>query len=342
MGEEAQGLTAPPRRPTINDVAARSGVAASTVSRAFSRPDRVKSTTRERIAVAAEQLGYVPSDHPTERVPARQGSVAVLVPDITNPFFFDFIRSTQHQLRTAGYTQMLVDTQEDVDLEAGYLEEFRTSAVGFILAATRLKDEQLTAAAARTPLVVLNRETPGVPSVVIGTAEAAQQALEHLYSLGHRDIAYIAGPPTSWSDGRRWAALEQMADQLGATVRRLGPYHPSQRSGAAAADTLLNSGASACIAFNDVLAIGILVRLHERGVDVPGEISVVGCDDVFGSDFCNPPLTTLASPIEQAGRVATDLLISRMRPDLAQGRSQVVLPAHLKTRSSTGPLARRG
>lgn len=340
MAEGARGAL-PPRRPTITDVAAQSGVTPSTVSRAFKRPDQVNRATRERIEIAAKQLGYAPADRPGENATVRRGSVAVLVPDITNPFFFDFIRSTQHQLRAFGYAQILVDTEEDLNLEAQYLDEFHGAVAGFILAATRLEDTQLIAAAEHTPLVTFNRDIPGIPSVVIGSPDGARQALEHLYSLGHRDIAYIAGPAASWSDAHRWAMLEHTADTLGATISRLGPYHPSQGSGAAAAEALLNSGASACIAFNDVLAIGILVRLHERGIDVPGELSVVGCDDIFGADFCSPPLTTIVSPIEQAGRVATDLLIGRLRPDHAPPRSQVVLPAHLKIRSSTGPLPPR-
>ncbi|MCH6469483.1 LacI family DNA-binding transcriptional regulator [Sinomonas terrae] len=318
-------------------MAALSGVAASTVSRALSQPGRVNHATVARVRAAAEELGYAHIARPRGLSSSRAGAVAVFVPDITNPFFFDFIHSTHHQLRTAGYAQMLVDTEEDVDLEAAYLEEFQGSAVGFILAATRLEDDQLVAAAARTPIVALNRDAEGVPSVMIATPEGVRQAAEHLLSLGHRDIAYIAGPPTSWSDQSRWAALEESAAVLGITMRRLGPYHPSRSSGPAAADALVNSGATACITFNDLLAIGILARLAERGIDVPGQMSVVGCDDIFGADFCSPPLTTLTSPIEQAGRVATDLLISRLRrPAGAQPRNRALLPTHLTIRSSTG------
>ncbi|WP_415854858.1 LacI family DNA-binding transcriptional regulator [Sinomonas sp. G460-2] len=331
------GIPASGHSPTLKEVAAMSGVAASTASRALTQPGRVSRATLERVREAAEQLGYIASGRARQPQPVQAGAVAVLVPDITNPYFFDVIRSTQHQLKAAGYRQMLVDTEEDIDLEASYLDEFRSSVVGFVLVAARLGDDQLVAAAAKTPLVTINRDTPGVPTVVINTPEGVQQAVEHLFSLGHRDIAYIAGPPTSWSDSRRWIVMQSAAEQLGITVRRLGPYHPSRRSGPAAADALLNSGSTACIAFNDLVAIGILARLSERGIDVPGELSVVGCDDIFGADFCNPPLTTITAPIEQAGRVATDLLISRLRVDASQSRTQVVLPTHLTMRASTGP-----
>ena len=103
---------------------------------------------------------------------------------------------------------------------------------------------------------------------------------------------------------------------------------------------MLNTGATACIVFNDLLAIGMLSRLRERGVAVPDDISIVGCDDIFGADFCHPPLTTLTAPIEQAGRVAVSMLLSRLNGE-AGTRQSVVLPTHLQVRESTGPVPRR-
>ncbi|MGM9472714.1 LacI family DNA-binding transcriptional regulator [Pseudarthrobacter sp. YS3] len=329
------------RPPTIKDVAALSGVATSTVSRALSQPGRVHWATKERVEAAAAELGYVPSSLARAMSSSRTGIVALLVPDITNGFFLDIIRGTQRQLRASGFTQLLVDTEEDNDLEENYLDELKGSADGFILAASRLTDNKLAEAAAGIPIVTINRTSPGVPTVLIDTARGVQQAVEHLFSLGHRDIAYMAGPIASWSDGRRWTALQETADTLGITIRRLGPYPPNQRSGAAAADAALNSGATACIAFNDLVAIGMLVRLKERGVEVPADLSVIGCDDVFGADFCSPPLTTLTAPIEQAGRVATDMLLSRLRPSTVSPRTQVELPTHLTIRASTGPAPHR-
>jgi len=109
-------------------------------------------------------------------------------------------------------------------------------------------------------------------------------------------------------------------------------------SGSAAADSLLNTGATAAIAFNDLLAIGMLTRLRERGVGVPEEVSIVGCDDIFGADFCHPPLTTLTAPIERAGRMAVSMLLSRLTEGSdAAARQSVVLPTHLTVRDSTGP-----
>ena len=333
---QAAGMDRPA---TIHDIAVRCGVAASTVSRALSTPDRVSVRTRERIQAAAAALNYTPNAQAKALSSGRTGAVGVLVPDITNPFYFDLIRGTQLQLKAAGYTQLLVDTEESDEVEANTLEQLRKTADGVIVAASRLSDAELLSAAGRAPLVTINRDVAGVPAVIIDTPSATGQALDHLVSLGHSKIAYIAGPLTSQSSERRWAALSEAAQDRGVEVRSLGPFAPKTQSGAAAADAAVHSGVTACIAFNDLIAIGMLQRLRERGIRVPEEISIVGCDDIFGADFCNPPLTTMASPIEQAGRVAVSMLLAKLNPLAGGGiRNRSVMPTYLTVRGSTGPI----
>ena len=312
-------------------VAARAGVATSTVSRALSNPDRVSQDTRKRVEEVARQLGYLPSRK------TRTRTVAVLVADIGNPFYFDLIRGTQRQLRAADYTQVLVDTEESAELEADLIERMRPTIDGVVLAASRLSDAAIGRLAQTIPLVVLNRQVFGVPTVVMDTGAGMTQAVEHLVSLGHRDIAYAAGPDRSWANAARWRALTEAAEVHGASARKLGPFAPVRESGSAAADALVNSGATAVIAFNDLLAIGMLERLAERGMDVPGQLSIVGCDDIFGADFCSPTLTTITTPIEQAGRVAVTLLLGALESRPGSGRDGVLLPTHLTVRNSTGP-----
>jgi LacI family transcriptional regulator len=324
-------------RPTLADVAAASGVAISTVSRALTRPERVNAATRERIEAAAKQLGYAANTSARALTSGQTRSVAVLVSDVTNPFYFGIIRGTQQELKTAGYTQLLVDTEESDELEDATLKRLRSSYDGVILAASRLTDRRLSELAERIPLVAINRQTRGVPSVFIDTPLGVGHAVEHLVSHGHRRIAYAAGPVTSWSNERRWRALKAGAERLGVEVVRVGPFSPRKIQGAAAADAVLNTGATACVAFNDLLAIGMLGRFAERGVSVPGDISVVGCDDIFGADFCNPPLTTITAPIEQAGRVAVSILLAQLNGTGAAGRHAATLPTHLTIRESSGP-----
>jgi LacI family transcriptional regulator len=293
----------------------------------------VSAETRRRIQEVARDLGYVAPNK------TRTRAVAVLVADIGNPFYFDVIRGTQRQLRAADYTQVLLDTEESAELEADLIERMRPSIDGVILAASRLSDKAIVALAQTLPLVVVNRHVPGLPTVVMDTGSGMAQALEHLVSLGHREIAYLAGPERSWANAARFRALTDAAALHGVAVRKLGPFAPERKSGTAAADALLNSGATAAIAFNDLLAIGMLERLADRGIAVPGQLSIVGCDDIFGADFCSPTLTTVTTPIEQAGRVAVTLLLGAIESRAGAARDRVLLPTHLTVRNSTGPRA---
>ena len=341
------------RAVTIHDVAARAGVAASTVSRALNNPGRVNATTRERVQRIAAELNYVPSTNARALSSGRTRTVALLVPDITNPFYFDLIRGTQHQLKAAGYSQVLLDTEESANQEFDSLERLRKTCDGVILTASRLTDEQIVAASRQHPLVNVNRNVHGVPSVLLDVPAAINQALDHLLSLGHRRICYVSGPPNSFSNRWRWRALnEAIRSRLrpgGERIEaiRVGPFAPLTTSGAGAADAMINSGATAAIAYNDLLAIGMLRRFAERGLSVPADASIVGCDDIFGADFCNPPLTTMTAPIEQAGRAATTMLLGLLNPMTPgqvrprDGERRVLLPTHLTVRATTGP-ARTG
>lgn len=328
---------------TIHDIAAQAGVASSTVSRALNNPDRVNARTAERIRRIADDLHYSPSGQARALSSGRTRTVALLVPDITNPFYFDLIRGTQHQLKAAGYTQVLVDTEESAEAELSALDGLRTTCDGAVLTASRLTDHQIIAAAGVHPLVTINRNASGVPSVLINTPTAMSQAMDHLVSWGHRRICYVSGPPNSFSNRWRWRAITQAARTLRRErsieleLSRVGPFAPNSASGAGAADAVINSGATACIAYNDLLAIGLLHRFSERRLAVPGDISVVGCDDIFGSDFCNPPLTTLTAPIEAAGRSAITMLLGLLNPGTRPTpQRRVMMPTHLTVRATTG------
>lgn len=313
----------------------RAGVATSTVSRALSNPGRVHPATRERVVKAAHEVGYRSRPRPRVAPDRLHGSIALLIPDIANPYYAELTRGTQIQLNASGFSQVLVDTEESAAAEERALRQLVGLTDGVVLAATRLADKQLRAAARTTPLVLINRVVTGISSVYLDTGFGMKQAVDHLASLGHRCISYLSGPTGSWSDGLRWSAVQSSATDRGITALRLGPFAPTLASGGAAADAVLNTEATACIAFNDLLAIGVLQRLNVRGVQVPGEIAVTGCDDVFGADFCNPPLTTISGDLQRVGRSAIDLL----RGLLEQPRrvpETVVLPTHLTIRASTG------
>ena len=337
-GDPAQGRSRPPRAVTIHDVAKEAGVAASTVSRTFTNPPRVNVRTREHVRAVAERLGYRPNPHARALPTGRTKNLALLVPDITNPHFFDLIRGAERQARTAGYTLVLGDSEESPDRELRHIERLAPAVDGFLLAASRLPDARLREVAARHALCLVNRELEGIPSVVTDQFDGSRQIVEHLASLGHRSVAYLSGPRHSWLGQWRWRALVTAARGLGLTATRLGPFPPTL-TGGAAADAGLGHGATALIAHNDLLAIGVLRRLAERGVAVPAGISVVGYDDIFGADFCSPPLTTLAGPLESAGRAVVDVLLEQLDPATSRGHrhTRTRLPTHLVIRGSSGP-----
>ena len=327
------------RRATIRDVAAHAGVAASTVSRALSDPGRVHPETRERIARAVRDVDYRTGHGGSAGAGLSHRSIALLIPDIANPFYSEIARGTQLQLSAAGLTQILADTEESAAVEERSLARVGGLADGVVLTATRLADAQLRAAARDTPLVLINRRIDGFASVCLDTGGGFRQAVDHVVSLGHSTIAYVSGPTGSWSDRIRWRAVRTAGRAANAATIKLGPFAPTFATGAAAADALINSGASACIAFNDLLAIGVVRRLSERGIDVPGAISVIGCDDIFGADFCSPPLTTVAGDLQLVGRTAIQVLLARLEDPL-RAPDAVTLPTHLAIRASTGPADR--
>ena len=203
---------------------------------------------------------------------------------------------------------------------------------GFVLASSRLPEPELQALLGRAPVVLFNREADGFPSVVTDSVDGSRRIVEHLAGLGHRRIAYLAGPVDAWADGERRRALARYAADAGITIDRLGPFAPTLEGGSTAADAAMTGAATALVAYNDLLAIGVLRRLERLGVPVPGRVSVVGFDDIFGADFCHPPLTTVTSPAEDAGRALIQLLLgTRGEPE------SLVLPIRLTARDSTGP-----
>ena len=332
------------KRASIYDVAERAGVAPSTVSRAFGVPGRVTDATRERVFAAAEELGYRPAPR-QQRSPAatalpRGRTVAMLVSDITNPHYFELIRGAELRARAAGATLVLVNCEESAQIELQQVHGLQGSVDGFVLASSRLPDQQLRDLAAQQPVVLLNRDLDGLTSVTFDMASGCRQILEHLASLGHQALTYCAGPPSSWMGSARWRTLSEGAADVGMEATRLGPYTPTVANGSSAADAALRVGSTAIVAHNDLLAIGIMRRLADRGIRVPDDISVIGFDDIFAATLTHPMLTTLGGPISDAGRRAVELLtqaIELRSTGATQVPEQVAMPAELVVRTSSGP-----
>lgn len=244
--------------PTIYDVARECGVAASTVSRAFSRPGRVRAETALRIQQATERIGYRVNPLARAVTTGRTSLLALAVADVTKPMFVAVVRGAESAAAAAGYSLLLQDTQESARVEQQALDRSLPMVEGVVLTSPRMGDAAIRHVAGRTPLVVLNRVVPGVPSVLTDNPRGARRVLEHLGELGHRSITCVAGPEASWADGTRWRALREGAAELELAVRRVGPFLPTVAGGLAAVAELRRHPSTAVVAYNDLLAIGVL------------------------------------------------------------------------------------
>lgn len=326
---------------TIYDVARAAGVATSTVSRAFSRPGRVSSETAERVRRVAEELGYRANPAARALSTSRTQMIALVVSDITNPFYSGIVRGAQEAAGKAGYTVLLVDTCESDQAERAAVERAMSAVDGIVLASSRMSDSVIRMMSRRKPVVVLNREVVDVPCVVTDIPRAIRRAAEHLAELGHDHLTYVAGPEASWADGMRWRSLLAQAPGLGLKVRRIGPFAPDVGGGARAVAEYLEGRTSAVIAYNDQIAIGFIRGLRAVGVQVPRETSVIGFDNIAAADLVTPALTTVAAPLHTEGPTATTHLMAMIDGAPGHTGGPIVLPTRLVVRDSTAQRRRK-
>ncbi|MCW3840757.1 LacI family transcriptional regulator [Micromonospora yasonensis] len=323
-------------RATIREVAREAGVSPSTVSRALSNPEIVNAATRERVVRAAQRLGYAPNRAARGLITGRTGNLGLIVPDLANPFFPSVVKGVQAKAREADYAVFLSDTDEDPSAEAGLVRILAKQVDGLILCSPRAPEEEIRALAESTPLVMANRRIRNVPSVFFDNTDGMRQAVAHLRALGHQRVAWVGGPRTSWSTRDRVRGLRAATAAAGMELVVAGHFPPYFEGGVAAADLVVASGVTSVVAYNDVMALGLLSRLRDRGLDVPGDISVMGIDDIHMSGMSSPALTTISLTKEQLGRAAVDLLLAILeRPEDAR-KVRRELPTQLLVRASTG------
>ncbi|MGC0271800.1 LacI family DNA-binding transcriptional regulator [Pseudactinotalea sp. Z1739] len=327
------------RSTTIYDVAEAAGVAPSTVSRAFSRPGRVNAETAERIRTIAAELGYRANPQARALSTTRTMMLAVVLADVTNPGFFDLVRGAGSAAREAGYTMMLAESQESPEREREILEAMAASADGIVLAGARMSDAGIRQIAKVTPIVMVNRDVTGVPSVVVDLARGAHASAEYLHRLGHTEVTYLSGPEASWPDGMRWHALREAGVQLGMRIRRSGPYRPTVAGGVRAGmswweASRAGSAGTAVVAYNDLLAIGFIRAVSKSGGRIPDDVSVVGFDNTSSAELITPELTTVAAPMHEVGVTAATNVIALARGATSTRSEPVVVPTRLVQRDS--------
>lgn len=337
----AEQLDIGQRTPTIYDVARAAGVAASTVSRAFSRPGRVNAETAARIRKIAADMGYRTNPLARALLTGRTSVIALSIADITNPYYFGIIRGAQAAAIDAGYTMLLANAQESDRLEREALDRSIGMVDGIVLTSTRMSDTAIRKTAKLRPLIVLNRVVAGLPSVVTDHRHGMREAVAHLTELGHTWMTYVAGPEAAWADSVRWQALREIATERELRVHRIGPHPPTVAGGVAAAEDFRRQPTGAVIAYNDLMALGFMQGLTALGVKVPADVNVIGFDNIFGTELVSPGLTTVAAPLHTLGATAVRQLLAVIGGAPPETGEPVMLPTRLVIRGSTGSFRRR-
>ncbi len=330
---------------TIREVAEKAGASVTTVSHVINETRHVSDEIRLRVLDAMKELNYRPNALARSLRMGQTHTLALILPDSSNPFFADVGRHVEDEAFRLGYSVILCNTQGDPRREDLYVDVLDKKQVdGIIFVATGEQVASLNFLRSRAmPVVVVNRDLDNIDVDLIFTDnyQGGYLATRHLLDLGHTRIACIAGPSdltlgADRVDGYRHA-LEEAGLAYDERLVQAGDYQPA--SGFQAASELLArpDRPSAIFACNDLMAIGALRAAVEAGCRVPLDLSVVGFDDIELARFTNPPLTTIAQDKTEIGRQAIQRLVQRITaPNGAYVRS--VLPTSLVLRQSSGPV----
>ncbi len=337
-------------RTTITDVATEAGVHPSTVSRvlndhatASAKWGAFAPETRQRVLAAADRLGYRPSAIARSLRLQRTLTLGMLVPDIRNPFFSSIIKGAEDAALERGYNIILCNSNDEPQREATYLRVLRERQVdGLLIASSQMADDTIAGLREEAfPFVLLNRATRSTEdlAVVVDNHAAAVEVVGHLAALGHRRVGHIAGPQNTTTgvdrrEGYRAGVLAYGLDDEPQLVIEADAF--SEEAGQQALRIMLAGPArpTAVFAANDLIAIGMLQRLREIGAHVPGDLSIVGFNDIPLAGLLEPALTTVRVPQLAMGVAGAHLLIDRLegRP-IAEVR--LTMPTELVLRAST-------
>ncbi|QHK22629.1 substrate-binding domain-containing protein (plasmid) [Pseudarthrobacter psychrotolerans] len=313
---------------TLTDVATRAGVSLATASRAFKDPSMLATDTRQRVMVAAHEVGY--------GAPAYSGSrtFGVVVPDLSYAVLSAQTKAIQNQAWHGRHRMVLADTSEDTGREKEILERMSRELDGIVLISPRLSPSDIQAAAGAVPLVIIDAQVANTPCVLMDVTQGLREAVEHLQALGHRKIVYVPGPATSWANARRQDVLVRLCAERDVALVMVGNQTASLLGGMSAAAAVVSSGATAVIAYNDRVALGVMSGIRDMGLRCPEDLSIVGIDDIDMAAVSEPGLTSVRLAVDRSGALALEMLL-----DLITGRplarKEVGLESQLIVRRST-------
>lgn len=327
---------------TLEDVARVAGVSVSTASRVLSGTANVRPAKRDAVLRAAEQLGYRPNAAARGLASGRSMLIGVLTQDIASPFYGETLRGVEDSLEGSGYSGIFASGHWRAEAEASALNSLTGRAVdGLIVLGGQTPDERLREINAHLPVIAVGRQIAGLEHrcLRIDNVRGGYDCTRHLLELGHRRVAYVAGPEDHRDardrlEGHRQALREWgMEDEPALTFQ--GDFH--EPSGLLAVEALLSRGAvfSAVVVANDQMAYGVRLGLYRRGIRVPDDVSLVGFDDLAGSAFTTPPLTSVRQPTYEMGMAAAEALLA-----ILNGASPALplFEARLMVRESVAPV----
>ena len=336
-------------RAKLADVARQAEVSLATASRALNQPEIVRPEIRERVIRAVEELGYTPDRMARGLSSGRSHIVGAIVPTLGNAIFADGIEAIQDQLAGRGYTLLLANSQYDQQRELGQVRAFLEHGVdGLVLVGDSFAPEVLALVRQHEVAVVttyVSSSRNGLPAIGIDNAEATYKLTRYLLELGHRDFAIMSN--TALSNDRSQARLEGMLTALGeaGAKPRKGSIvevtQPTISNGrrAFAALWAADPTITAVLCTTDALAVGAIAEARRMTLSVPGDLSVVGFDDVEIAREFDPALTTVNVPAREISRLAADHLLAAIAGDPIPATTR--LPAPLIVRDSAGPVPKR-
>ena len=324
---------------TIRDVAKRAGVAPITVSRVVNNDGYVSAETRRRVEQAIAELDYIPNGLGPSLRSKRTSTLALVISDITNPFWTTVVRGAEDAANKRGYHVIIGNTDESPQKQEEYLTFLLKKQVdGFLLVPASLRSVD-SLRRRRTPFVVLDRRIPDAPvDTVYGESEAGAYALtQHLIELGHERIAILTGAQDVSTAVDRVSGYQRALQEAGLREQVYwGEY--TQQSGSDLTKLALSARPrpTAIFAANNFVAIGVMRVLRDVGLRVPEDISVVSFDDLPAAITIDPFFTVAAQPAYEMGKQATELLLARLAGDAPEKPQEIVFPVEIIIRKSSG------
>ncbi|MET0266548.1 MAG: substrate-binding domain-containing protein [Duganella sp.] len=321
------------------DVARQAGVSPSTVSRILNGTAKVSDDKRQAVLAAITKMNFAPNQMAQGLKKGRSMTIGIVVQDISSPFFDETLRGIDDGLKGTGYASVIVSGHWNAEEEADRVRLLLARKVdGIILLSGRISDEAVLGFSSQRPIVSTGRtlHTPTTLGFKTDNEYGAWLATRHLVELGHRRIAFICGPSDNHDANERLAGYQRALNEAQIAIDPAlivdGNYHES--SGMLAMNRLFDTHQqfTAVFAANDLSAYGARLALYRKGIRVPDDISLVGFDDLPGSSYTTPPLTTIRQPLYDTGLIATQALLRIINGEAADG---AVPPVELVVRETT-------